>query len=142
MQSRNHDLEILLKLASRGSVHSLRNLLEAIRSPLLKYVGGHFDRRVSARVDVDDVVQDILLYVTNHLAELAQPCPVPFKARLRSSSSRYDPNLAPRKVRTGRRGGSNPPAFGAASRTGQDIDPTEILRRPKYRIDRTRTGNQ
>ena len=82
-QSPDHDLDTLLKLAAGGSVHALKNLLEAIRSPLLRYVNGHFDRRVSARIDVDDIVQDILLYVTNHLAELDQPCPIPFKARLK-----------------------------------------------------------
>ena len=89
MQSPDHDLDALLKLAAGGSVHALRNLLEAIRSPLSRYVHGHFDRRVSARIDVDDIVQDILLYVANHLAELAQPCPIPFKARLKQIAKEH-----------------------------------------------------
>ena len=89
MQSPDHDLDALLTLAAGGSVQALRNLLEAIRSPLLRYVHGHFDRRVSARMDVDDVVQDILRHVANHLAELAQPCPIPFKARLKQIAKEH-----------------------------------------------------
>ena len=89
MQSPDQDLDALLKLAASGSVPALRNLLEVIRSPLLKYVHGHFDRRVSARMDVDDVVQDVLLYVTRHLGELAQPCPIPFNARIKQIAKEH-----------------------------------------------------
>ena len=89
MQSPDQDLDALLKLAAGGSVQALRKLLEVIRSPLLKYVHGHFDRRVSARMDVDDVVQDVLLYVTSHLGELAQSCPIPFNARLKQIAKEH-----------------------------------------------------
>ncbi len=89
MQSPDQDLDALLKLAASGSVHALRNLLDVIHSPLWRYVHGHFDRRVSARIDVDDIVQDILLYVTNHLSELARPCPIPFKARLKQVAKEH-----------------------------------------------------
>ena len=89
IQSPDHDLDALLKLAAGGSVHALRNLLEAIRSPLLRYVNGHFDRRISARMGIDDVVQDILLYVTRHLDQLAQPCPIPFQARLKQIAKEH-----------------------------------------------------
>ena len=83
------DLDALLRLAADGSVHALRNLIEIIQSPLLRCIQGHFDRRVSARIDVDDILQEILLYVTNHLEELAQPCPIPFKARLKQIAKEH-----------------------------------------------------
>ena len=89
MQNSELDLDALLRLAADGSVHALWSLLEVIQSPLLRYVQGHFDRRVSARIDVDDIVQEILLYVTNHLVELAQPCPIPFKARLKQIAKEH-----------------------------------------------------
>jgi DNA-directed RNA polymerase specialized sigma24 family protein len=55
------DPELLLILAKAGSGPALIRLLDRCRSPLVKQAQGHLGRRLRAKLDVEDLLQDVSL---------------------------------------------------------------------------------
>src|SRR5262245_24229047 len=77
------DSEVLLKLAAGGSDSAREQLLALYRRRLLKMVALHLDRRISARIDASDVVQDALAEADRRLDEYLRERPLPFYPWLR-----------------------------------------------------------
>jgi RNA polymerase sigma-70 factor (ECF subfamily) len=77
------DTEELIEQASRGDATALPHLLVRHRGRLRKMVAVRLDRRLAARVDPSDVVQEALAEATQHFAEYLRTRPLPFSAWLR-----------------------------------------------------------
>jgi RNA polymerase sigma-70 factor (ECF subfamily) len=56
------DAELLLILAKAGSGPALVRLLDRYRSPLVEQAQGHLGRRLRAKLDVEDLLQDVSLH--------------------------------------------------------------------------------
>ena len=59
----------LLAGAKAGDEDAVEQLLERYRDSLRRMIGMRLDRRISGRVDVSDVVQDVLLVVNRRLQD-------------------------------------------------------------------------
>jgi RNA polymerase sigma-70 factor (ECF subfamily) len=77
------DTEELLARACHGDATSLQPLLVRHRDRLRKMVAARLDRRVAARVDPSDVVQEALAEAAQHFNEYLGTRPLPFSAWLR-----------------------------------------------------------
>src|SRR5262245_32602510 len=77
------DSEVLLNLAAGGSDSAREQLLVLHRRRLLRMVALHLDRRMSARIDASDVVQDALAEADRRLDEYLRSRPLPFYPWLR-----------------------------------------------------------
>src|SRR5437899_6033025 len=77
------DTEQLLEAVSRGDAQARGRLLERHRPKLRRMVAIRFDRRLAARVDPSDVVQESLLEAANRLPEYLRDRPLPFYPWLR-----------------------------------------------------------
>jgi RNA polymerase sigma-70 factor (ECF subfamily) len=73
----------LLDRARDGDVRSRDQLLDRHRQALLQLVRHRLDRRISARVDASDVVQDVLLEASRRLSEYLLSPGLPFHLWLR-----------------------------------------------------------
>jgi RNA polymerase sigma-70 factor, ECF subfamily len=73
----------LLDRAAEGDVAARAELLTRHRGRLRQMVAVHLDRRVAARVDPSDVVQDALLDAAQELPEYLVRRPIPFYPWLR-----------------------------------------------------------
>lgn len=74
----------LLDRARQGDRAAATELFDQFREPLRRAVGLRLDRRLAARVDVSDVVQDACLEAARRLPEyLATDSPMPFGLWLR-----------------------------------------------------------
>jgi RNA polymerase sigma-70 factor (ECF subfamily) len=79
----NPEIEDLLNPAAAGDEIALRQLLDRHREPLRRMVAVRLDRRLSARLDPSDVVQEALADATRKLQEYARNRPLPFYPWLR-----------------------------------------------------------
>jgi RNA polymerase sigma-70 factor (ECF subfamily) len=77
------DTEELLDQASRGDAAARQQLLVRHRKRLRQMVALHLDRRLVARVDPSDVVQEALVKAADRLSEYLRSRPVPFYPWLR-----------------------------------------------------------
>src|SRR5580704_8453320 len=77
------DTEELLALAGRGDQGAAEQLLVRHRRRLRQMIAIRLDRRVAARVDPSDVVQEALLEASRKLPEYLRVRPVPFYPWLR-----------------------------------------------------------
>ena len=77
------EIEDLLNPAAAGDEIALRQLLDRHREPLRRMVAVRLDRRLSARLDPSDVVQEALADATRKLQEYARNRPLPFYPWLR-----------------------------------------------------------
>jgi len=77
------DTDQLLADASRGDDAARGKLLERHRPRLRRMVAVRLDRRVAARVDPSDVVQEALLEAATRLDEYLRARPIPFYPWLR-----------------------------------------------------------
>ncbi len=73
----------LLERAREGDAASRNALLDRHRQALLQMVRYRLDRRVSARIDASDIVQDVLLEASRRLSEYLQSPGLPFHLWLR-----------------------------------------------------------
>ncbi|HVJ66343.1 MAG TPA: sigma-70 family RNA polymerase sigma factor [Caulifigura sp.] len=73
----------LLKNAADGEQQALNDLLEGYRDPIRRMVRARMDRRMSARVDASDVVQDVLIEATRRLPDYIRGPGMPFRLWLR-----------------------------------------------------------
>jgi RNA polymerase sigma-70 factor (ECF subfamily) len=77
------DIEDLLALAGSGDDAACQRLLVLHRDRLCRMVATHLDRRLAARIDPSDVVQETLLEAAQKLAEYLRQRPVAFYPWLR-----------------------------------------------------------
>src|SRR5579864_4019582 len=77
------DTERLLEQASRGDAAARQQLLERYRTRLRRMVAVRMDRRLAARVDPSDVVQESLADAFQNLSDYLRRRPLPFYAWLR-----------------------------------------------------------
>jgi RNA polymerase sigma-70 factor, ECF subfamily len=77
------DTEQLLSLAGNGDQHAREELLTRHRGRLRQMVAQRIDRRMAARVDPSDVVQEALADAARGLSEYLKNRPLPFYPWLR-----------------------------------------------------------
>jgi RNA polymerase sigma-70 factor, ECF subfamily len=97
------DTEQLLAAAEEGDEHARGRLLERHRPRLRRMVAVRLDRRVAARVDPSDVVQEALVDAAQHLDEFLRDRPLPFYPWLRRRAEIRIADAYRRHVRAGRR---------------------------------------
>src|SRR5438132_9901340 len=76
-------VEQLLAQARRGDSYSRDRLLEQYRQRLRQMVAVRIDRRLAARIDPSDVVQEALTEASQKLSDYLQARPIPFYPWLR-----------------------------------------------------------
>ena len=81
------DTDELLRRVSHGDSPARNQLLSRHRSRLRKFVGFRMDRRLAARVDPSDIVQDVLTEADRKLPDYMQHRPLPFYPWLRQIAS-------------------------------------------------------
>ena len=77
------DTDMLLRQAGQGDRPTREALLDRHRSRLRQMVAFRLDRRLAARVDPSDVVQDALFEAAGKLSEYLRGRPIPFYPWLR-----------------------------------------------------------
>jgi RNA polymerase sigma-70 factor, ECF subfamily len=77
------EIEDLLNPAAAGDEIALRQLMDRHREPLRRMVAARLDRRLSARLDPSDVVQEALADASRKLQGYARTRPLPFYPWLR-----------------------------------------------------------
>jgi RNA polymerase sigma-70 factor, ECF subfamily len=97
------DTEQLLERAGRGDVAARQQLLIQHRDRLRRMVALRLDRRLAARVDPSDIVQESLAEAHQHLSEYLRDRPLPFYAWLRQFAWERVAKQYERHVRAQRR---------------------------------------
>jgi RNA polymerase sigma-70 factor (ECF subfamily) len=97
------DTEQLIAAASKGDDDARNRLLERNRARLRQLVAIRLDRRVAARVDPSDVVQDTLTEAARRLDEYLIDRPLPFYPWLRQIAQERLADVYRQHVRAGRR---------------------------------------
>jgi RNA polymerase sigma-70 factor (ECF subfamily) len=83
MVSQYEETEELLQRAEHGETEALRLLLDRHRARLRRMVACRLDRRLVARIDPSDVVQEALADAYQHLDDYLRHRPLPFYPWLR-----------------------------------------------------------
>ena len=83
MASSPPDTEQLLELAGHGDATAAQQLLSQHRDRLRRMVALRLDRRLAARVDPSDIVQESLAAANQRLSDYLRDRPLPFYAWLR-----------------------------------------------------------
>jgi RNA polymerase sigma-70 factor (ECF subfamily) len=83
MTSHEPDTDELIAQAQSGDRRAGQQLLLRHRKQLRRMIGLHFDRRLAARIDPSDVVQEVLVDALGKLPTYLEQRPVPFYAWLR-----------------------------------------------------------
>ena len=81
------DTDELLRRVSHGDNPARNQLLAKHRGRLRKFIGFRMDRRLAARVDPSDIVQDVLTEADRKLPDYMQHRPLPFYPWLRQIAS-------------------------------------------------------
>jgi RNA polymerase sigma-70 factor, ECF subfamily len=97
------DTEELLHRAGRGDSVATNDLLQRHRGRLRRMVGVRIDRRLAARIDPSDVVQDALADAAKRLPNYLRDRPLPFFPWLRRLAWERLALLHRTQVRTARR---------------------------------------
>jgi RNA polymerase sigma-70 factor (ECF subfamily) len=79
----NSEIHRLVESAAAGEQASLENLLNLYTDRLTRMICLRIDRRISARIDVEDVVQEVHMHASQHLVDYVQRPAVPFYLWLR-----------------------------------------------------------
>jgi RNA polymerase sigma-70 factor, ECF subfamily len=83
MTRRDPDIDVLIDRATQGDASARQELLVRHRSRLKQMIAVHLDRRVAARLDPSDVVQEVLAEAIKKMAEFFRKRPLPFYPWLR-----------------------------------------------------------
>src|SRR6516162_7536610 len=83
MAPRPPDTDELIRLSARGDDAARQDLLARHRGRLRRMIGVRLDRRLLARVDPSDVVQEVLMEAHNRLGDYLRDQPLPFYPWLR-----------------------------------------------------------
>jgi RNA polymerase sigma-70 factor, ECF subfamily len=97
------DTDLLLDRASQGDGAARQQLLSRHRQRLRKMIALRLDRRLAARVDPSDVVQDALAEADRKLAHYLRDRPLPFYPWLRQIAAERLAKLHRRHLRAGKR---------------------------------------
>jgi RNA polymerase sigma-70 factor (ECF subfamily) len=97
------DTEHLLEQASQGDADARGQLLTRHRDRLRKMVAWRLDRRLAARVDPSDIVQEVLTEADRKLERYLRDRPLPFLPWLRQLAWEHLATLHRRHVRAQRR---------------------------------------
>jgi RNA polymerase sigma-70 factor (ECF subfamily) len=81
------DTEVLVERAGRGDPAAGQELLLRFQGRLTRMVAVRLDRRVAARVDPADIVQEVLLDAAQNLEEYLRTRPLPYYSWLRQFAS-------------------------------------------------------
>jgi RNA polymerase sigma-70 factor (ECF subfamily) len=103
MTSPAPDTEELLAQAARGETQARTDLLARHRQRLRKMVAYRLDRRLAARVDPSDVVQEVLVEANHKLDRYLQDRPLPFYPWLRELAAEHLVTLHRRHIQAARR---------------------------------------
>jgi RNA polymerase sigma-70 factor (ECF subfamily) len=77
------DTQELLDRAKQGEAGAVERLLEVHREPLRRMVGLRLDPALAGRVDASDIVQEVMLEVSQRLADYLREPAMPFHLWLR-----------------------------------------------------------
>jgi RNA polymerase sigma-70 factor (ECF subfamily) len=83
MAPRPPDTDELIRQSARGDDAARQDLLARHRGRLRRMIGVRLDRRLLARVDPSDVVQEVLMEAHNRLGDYLRDQPLPFYPWLR-----------------------------------------------------------
>jgi RNA polymerase sigma-70 factor (ECF subfamily) len=97
------DTDLLLARAAQGDGEARNRLLETHRPRLRQLIGLRLDRRLAARLDPSDVVQESLADAAGKLSDYLRTQPMPFYPWLRSLALERLIALYRRHIRTGKR---------------------------------------
>jgi RNA polymerase sigma-70 factor (ECF subfamily) len=97
------DTERLLEQAGRGDARAREQLLTRYRDQLRRMVSLRLDRRLAARIDPSDIVQESLVEAHQRLSEYLCDRPIPFYAWLRQFAWERVAKQYERHVRAQRR---------------------------------------
>lgn len=89
MPTASPDTDELLARTAHGDRAAREQLMTRHRARLRKMVGYHLDRRLRARVDPSDVVQDVMAEASRKLPEYLQQRPLPFYPWLRQMAQTH-----------------------------------------------------
>jgi RNA polymerase sigma-70 factor (ECF subfamily) len=103
MTTQQPDTEELLRQAESGDPGARERLLACHRDRLRKMIAWRLDRRLAARVDPSDVVQEVLLEASRKMERYLREQPLPFFPWLRSLAGEHLATLHRRHVRARRR---------------------------------------
>jgi RNA polymerase sigma-70 factor (ECF subfamily) len=103
MNQAEPDTEQLLACAAQGDQAALGLLLERHRQRLRHMIAVRLDRRLQARLDPSDVLQETLAEAARRLADYARRRPLPFYPWLRQLAWERLVQLHRRHVRAGKR---------------------------------------
>jgi RNA polymerase sigma-70 factor (ECF subfamily) len=101
MAAANPDTEQLIELASQGDIAARQQLLVRHRDQLRKMVRVRMDRRLAARVDPSDVIQEALADAAAKLSDYLRRRPLPFYPWLRRLTLERLVKLHRRHIRAG-----------------------------------------
>ena len=104
MTSAASDTEQLLRRVAQGDATAERLLFDRHRSRLRRMVAVRMDRRLAARLDPSDVVQDSLLEAARQLPRYLRERPMPFYPWLRQLAWQRLVDLHRRHILTQKRG--------------------------------------
>ena len=97
------DTEELLARASGGDRSARGDLLDRHRARLVRMVGFRLDRRIAARIDPSDVVQEVLTEAAGRLSEYLRSRPLPFYPWLRQFAADRLVELRRQHIQAGKR---------------------------------------
>jgi RNA polymerase sigma-70 factor (ECF subfamily) len=103
MRTANPDTEELLERAASGDPQARQLLLARHRQRLQRMVAVHLDRRLAARLDPSDVVQEALAAAAHQLDNYLRDRPLPFYPWLRRLAWERLVKLHRRHIDAGRR---------------------------------------
>ncbi len=109
------DPEALLEKAGQGDSSAIEELLSSHRESLERMIAARIDKRLRARVDASDVVQEVFTAAAQALPEFCRDRPLPFIAWLRQIAAERLAKLHRRHIVAQRRSVSReaglPPGF-------------------------------
>ncbi len=94
------DTDELLRLAEHGDAGAREGLLARHRDRLRKMIAWRIDRRLAARVDPSDVVQEVLLEASGKMDRYLRERPLPFFPWLRALAGERLVTLHRRHIRS------------------------------------------
>ncbi|MCI0458352.1 MAG: sigma-70 family RNA polymerase sigma factor [Gemmataceae bacterium] len=103
MTRQDPDTEQLIERVGRGDEAARSRLLDRHRARLRQMVAVRIDRRLAARVDPSDVVQEVLLEADGRLSDYLQERPLPFYPWLRQFAVDRLADLHRQHIRTKQR---------------------------------------
>jgi RNA polymerase sigma-70 factor (ECF subfamily) len=103
MDEQFEDCDALIHRAVEGEVDALTQLLTGQQVWLAKFVSARLDRRLASRIDVGDIVQEVLVEAARKLPDYLGRSPLPFSAWLRQIAVERMTHMQRVHIRSGKR---------------------------------------